>query len=105
MKNKTNLFLIVTRHWYEEIACGRKRVEYRMHTMYWHKRLNDIRTRDNGFCGLYTPKNYKTVEFQLGYSLRHPRLKFKVKKIEFVKTPEEVKDTIKTIYCFAILFE
>ena len=103
MKNKTNLFLIVTKRWYEEIVSGRKRVEYRRDCSYWFRRLSNTKHK-NAYCN-EEPAIYETVEFQCGYSRRHPRRMFKVVKIEAIKTPEEVKDTVKTEYCFAIHFE
>jgi hypothetical protein len=34
-----NLRLVLTHHWYDEIASGRKRIEYRETSPYWRKRI------------------------------------------------------------------
>jgi hypothetical protein len=96
-----NLFLIVTKKWYDEIASGGKRVEYRANSDYWQKRLS-VKL----WPGQVNAKpNYDTVEFQCGYSRRRPRINFKITKIDVINTPDEVQDMVKTDYCFAIYFE
>ena len=90
------LFLVVTKNWYTESAAGRKMVDYRPKTPHWEKRMYD--KNDNH-------RQYDTVILQLGYSKRFPQLRFKFKKIQFEKTPDYVKCTVKTDYCFAIYFE
>lgn len=83
------LFLVVKKEWYDKIASGEKRVEYRKNSEYWNLKFLDITI-------------YKNVEFQCGYSRKYPRLKFQIENIVFEKTPEEIKKIIKTDYCFAI---
>lgn len=34
-----NLSLVLTYHWFDEMAAGRKDVEYRAMTSYWRKRI------------------------------------------------------------------
>jgi hypothetical protein len=63
-----NLFLIVTKKWYDKIASGEKRIEYREDTKYWEKRL---RIDSPEFLG-----GFKTIEFQCGYTKKYPRLKY-----------------------------
>jgi len=92
---KENLFLIVTKEWYDKIASGEKRVEYREDTGYWNNRLF------HKMKFLY----FKTIEFQCGYSRKYPRLKFNFTKISIMETPESVKNTIKSRLCFAIYFK
>lgn len=94
MANK-NLFLIVTKEWYDKIASGEKRVEYREATPYWKRRIWSF----PGFHCEYT------VEFQCGYSRKYKRLKFNIIKMSTMLTPEEVKNTVKTEYCYAIYFK
>ena len=107
MKNK-NLFLIVTKYWYEKIASGEKRVEYREDTNYWRNKFlilkpsQEFINTGNALCGF---RFYKTVEFQLGYSRKYPRLKFHIIYISINLTPKELKNTIKTEYCFHIYFK
>lgn len=94
MTNK-NLFLIVTKYWYDRIASGEKRVEYRENTKYWKNRIFAIH---RGF-------GVKTVELQCGYSRKYERLIFTIEKVDLVMTPYQVKKTIKTEACFAIYFK
>lgn len=61
-----NLFLILKGKWYGMIDAGIKLEEYRDLTDYWKRRLEN--------------RNYKTVTFQLGYSLKK-RMTFEVKYI------------------------
>lgn len=57
-KDKT-LFLILKKEWYDAIASGQKKEEYREITPYWQKRLEG--------------KDYDHVLFQLGYKSDAPR--------------------------------
>lgn len=114
MTNK-NLFLIVTKYWYDRIASGEKRVEYRENTKYWKKRLiKEIIDAPDGTNWepkiIYKFGKNDTVEFQCGYSRKYPRLKFKIKGIDCSGTPllleenKNIRKTIKTEYCFKIYF-
>lgn len=96
-----NLFLIVTKYYYDKIASGEKRVEYRGDgkTGYWRKKFTYLKANRTFI------NQFDTVEFQCGYSRKYPRLKFQFEKIIFIKTPESVKKTVKTEYCFAIYFK
>jgi hypothetical protein len=118
-KNK-NLFLILKKEWYEKIAAGEKRIEYREYSRYWEKRLlcerevvGYIKFKKQARMSplpvrrvVRRAKEFGTVEFQCGYrhSRKYPRLKFHILKIELIKTPSIVKDTVRTEYCFAIYF-
>lgn len=121
MTNK-NLFLIVTKYWYDRIASGEKRVEYRENSAYWKNRLpkcayplnqcyrnmpfESEETRRYQSCERCSmDSKFQTVEFQCGYSREYPRLKFSIQTIKKIKTPDEVKKTIKTEACFAIYFK
>lgn len=115
MLNK-NLFLIVKKEWYDKIKSGEKRVEYRADTDYWAKRLiKEIIDAPDGTNWetkiIYKFKKNDTVEFQCGYSRKYPRLKFKIKCIDYSSTPlpleenKNIRKTIKTEYCFKIYFK
>ena len=58
------LHLVLTFHWFDEIAKGNKRVEYRENTPFWQKRVQGI----------------KTVVFHRGYSPK--TLAFPIKNID-----------------------
>jgi hypothetical protein len=62
-----NLFLILKGQWYYMIDYGIKKEEYRTYNEYWLKRL--------------LSREYKTVTFQLGYSLKN-RMVFELQKID-----------------------
>jgi hypothetical protein len=62
-----NLFLILKGQWYYMIDYGIKKEEYRTYNEYWFKRL--------------LSREYKTVTFQLGYSLKN-RMVFELQKID-----------------------
>jgi len=59
--------LVLKRRWYDMIACGEKREEYRAATDYWLKRLTKWDLQPAG-----TP----VVEFRLGYANDAPRMAF-----------------------------
>lgn len=51
------LDLVLTHHWYDEVASGRKRVEYREQSDFWRKRIWERRGEIH------------TVTFRRGYSM------------------------------------
>lgn len=51
-----NLLLVLTYHWYDEIAAGRKRVEYRTMSPHWRRLIWERR------------HELKTVTFRRGYT-------------------------------------
>lgn len=72
--NSKTLFLILTRHWFEMIASGEKKEEYREIKPYWTKRLY---------------KKYDTVTFQMGYSKNAPRVIVAFEGVEKKKAKPE----------------
>jgi hypothetical protein len=104
-KKSGNLFLIVTKEWYDKIASGEKRVEYRKLNDYWRNRLMTKGYISYEYTFLPDFKKYETVEIQCGYSKKYPRLKFSIQTIKTIKTPDEVKNTVNTGFCFAIYFK
>lgn len=40
---RSTLRLVLTHHWYDEIAADRKRVEYRAMTPHWNRRIGEAR--------------------------------------------------------------
>ncbi len=62
----TDLFLILKGEWYRMIEQGIKLEEYRNITEYWERRISN--------------REYKTVTFQLGYSLKN-RMTFEAASI------------------------
>ncbi len=59
--------LVLKRKWYDMIASGEKREEYRAATPYWAVRLSNW---DN------TPARRHVVEFRLGYAKDAPRVAY-----------------------------
>lgn len=54
MQGTTQLHLTLTHHWYDEIAAGRKFIEYRKVTPFWTKRLSE--------------RTYDQIVFHRGYT-------------------------------------
>ena len=69
--------LVLKGKWYDKIASGEKREEYRLPTDYWRKRLHNWDCR---FSAQTTP----VVEFRRGYSKDAPRMAFWTFGIETV---------------------
>lgn len=63
------LSLVLTRKWYDMIARGEKREEYRLATEYWQKRLWNWNLA-------FTPKTTPVVEFRRGYAKNASRMAF-----------------------------
>lgn len=70
--------LVLKGKWFDMIASGEKREEYRLPTLYWRKRLHNW---DRKFNAEITP----VVEFRLGYARRAPRMAFWCVGIETVR--------------------
>jgi len=68
-----NLHLVLTHHWYDEVASGRKRIEYRDRSLFWFDRIWRKR------------HDIKTVTFARGYT--STTLKFNVTKIDIGPCP------------------
>ena len=63
------LSLVLTGKWYDMIAAGEKREEYRAATPYWEKRLWN-------WNKAFTEATIPAVEFRLGYARNAPRMAF-----------------------------
>lgn len=63
--------LVLTYHWYDMIASGKKRIEYRKNTAYWRKRII----------------GKKNARFRRGYNATC--MEFKIKKIDEGPCPYE----------------
>lgn len=63
-----DLKLVLKRKWYDMIASGEKKEEYRELTDYWTERL--------------WHKDYETVTFYLGYAKDRPSMTFKIEGID-----------------------
>ncbi|MDE2026696.1 MAG: ASCH domain-containing protein, partial [Patescibacteria group bacterium] len=70
-----DLHLILKKEWFDKIKSGEKKIEYRLATPFWEKRL--------------WKKDFATITFQLGYSKNAPRIKKKWLKteLEILKHP------------------
>lgn len=75
--NMRNLNLTLNKKWFDMIASGEKKEEYREIKDYWTKRLtNQNSLFDNGEI-----KHFDTVTFKNGYSPFSPMMSFEVKEI------------------------
>lgn len=70
----SNLSLVITYHWYDQIRSGLKTSEYREVKPYWDKRLS---------------KQYDTVTFQRAYT--STKMVFKVLSIAKTTKPNDLK--------------
>lgn len=72
MNDKTKvLHLTVKKKWFDMIASGEKKEEYRDYKDYWHNRLKYLRDGNWHF------KNYDFVEFRNGYKKDAPKVTVK----------------------------
>lgn len=62
--------LVLKKRWFDLVATGQKREEYRDHTRYWIVRINNWFKKSEA---LGFPQ---VVEFRLGYDARAPRTAF-----------------------------
>ena len=75
---KKKLFLILKKHWFDEILAGRKSIEYRTFNEYWFNRL--------------AGKNFTDVIFQCGYNKNAPRFTIPLLHIEIGIDPDTLAD-------------
>lgn len=64
------LTLVLKERWFQMIALGQKREEYRDYTVYWQRRIRNWIDR-SAIDGLIL-----VIEFRLGYAYRAPRAAF-----------------------------
>lgn len=85
------LELVLKKKWFDMIASGEKKEEYRELTSYWAARLVDELDSnpqvDEGFMrhghyyGMGTPQPFEIVRFRHGYSKNAPEMSFKISDI------------------------
>ena len=93
------LKLVLKKKWYDMIASGEKKEEYREITPYWRTRIDNITTRLCSIigdklpygCGIMTPMEslYAPVVFYLGYTKNRPSMKFNIEEIKVGTGREE----------------
>nr|QGT51352.1 hypothetical protein Unknown280_0440 [uncultured Spirochaetaceae bacterium] len=61
------------KQWYDKIASGEKRIEYREANPYWTKRIEKVWTLKDRFFSLTQPKNCLHIPcvFRLGYTRKY----------------------------------
>lgn len=61
------------KQWYDKIASGEKRIEYREANLYWTKRIEKVWTLEERFFSLTQPRNRLHIPcvFRLGYTRKH----------------------------------
>lgn len=69
--------LVLKGKWFDMIASGEKREEYRLPTLYWRKRLHNWDLK-------FTENTSPIVEFRRGYAKNAPRLAFWCRGIETI---------------------
>ncbi len=72
------------KEWYDKIASGEKRIEYREVKSYWTKRIEKVWTLEDRFFSLTQPRNCLNIScvFRLGYTKKC--MTAKITKIEVV---------------------
>lgn len=65
--------LVLKGQWFDMIASGKKREEYRDYSAYWKKRI----------INWYNKQGTRVVEFRLGYAKDAPKMWFKVGDVFF----------------------
>ena len=86
MSEKKILHLTLKKEWFDEIAMGKKKSEYREDKPYWRKRLI-------GSDGIF--KQFDEVHFRNGYSKNSPFM-----RVEFITTSRILN--AKDIWIFGI---
>lgn len=69
--------LVLKKRWFDLVATGQKKEEYRDFTEYWHVRLRNL--LDRSYAGGVPP----VVEFRLGYAAHARRTAFLVDGVHF----------------------
>ena len=78
------LKLVLKKKWYDMIASGEKKEEYRDITAYWIARMANASKDTHSVDNLgreYTDREYSNVTFYLGYAKDRPSMTFKIKEI------------------------
>ena len=70
------LKLVLKKQWYDMIASGKKKEEYRRICEYWVSRLLEVNEE-----GDYEYRKFDKVTFYLGYSKNRPSMTFAIKEI------------------------
>ena len=78
------LHLTLKREWFDLIASGKKKVEYREIKPYWETRFLE---GGKFFAINYKtiPKKFKYIIFKNGYSKRSPRMKVECKRLRLME--------------------
>ncbi len=71
MANSTTLHLNLEQNWFDMIASGEKKEEYRELTDYWRQRISNLINGDG----------YKTITFSNGYSKNRRQMIVLVKNV------------------------
>ena len=71
------LKLVLKKQWFDMIASGKKKEEYRRICNYWASRLLELNEAE----GYYEYRKFDKVTFYLGYSKNRPSMTFEIKEI------------------------
>lgn len=86
------LKLVLKKKWYDMIASGEKKEEYREVKEYWMRYFGLIQFAIPGECPLTScviQGQYDIVTFYLGYTPDRPSMSFKIKEIDIGTGKEE----------------
>jgi hypothetical protein len=76
--SKKILFLTLKKKWFDAIASGKKKVEYRELKPYWTSRLMIVHPSHR----ILSPKTFDEVHFRNGYSKKSPFMRVKFKRLQ-----------------------
>lgn len=74
---KDEVFLILTKEWFNKILSGEKKEEYRAYSDFYVSKFCDFDKKEKQITGI---KKFKTVRFQLGYSKNAPQMVVAIKE-------------------------
>ncbi|MCT3674453.1 ASCH domain-containing protein [Elizabethkingia anophelis] len=86
---KNELYLVLTKEWFDKILSGEKKEEYRAMTNFYISRLGVIDEEGD----LVDTKQYDTVRFQLGYGKEAPQMVVECKDV-LIEHDKDIEDTL-----------
>ncbi|AQW96662.1 MULTISPECIES: hypothetical protein [Elizabethkingia] len=91
---KNELYLVLTKEWFDKILSGEKKEEYRDFTDFYITRLGVI-DKDGD---LVDTKKYDTIRFQLGYKQDAPKMIVKCEDV-IIEHDEDAGDELTSENC------
>lgn len=91
---KNELYLVLTKEWFDKILSGEKKEEYRDFTDFYIARLGVIDKEGD----LVDTKKYDTIRFQLGYAPEAPKMIVKCEDV-LIEHDEDAGDVLTSENC------